>query len=563
MQGKLGLIPWIIMVGALLAACSPAVDLDTISGTVFEDTLSLKGAVVRVQTTAIKTVTDGEGNFTLTGISSEVPLTITAWASGYYIAGVDNILPGTSGVEIHLKPHSQSDNSDYSWLPSQYHPGQGEDQGCAACHSNPDPAGGANSIGSLPVDDWLLDAHSRSAANPRFLTMYLGTDQQGNQSPPTRFAYNRDYGSFPLQPDPEQPYYGPGYKLDFPETSGNCSACHVPAASVDDPYRVDPTSVTSLPEEGIPCDFCHKIWDVRLNPITDLPYPNMPGVLSLAFRRPPEGHQLFVGPYDDVAPGEDTYSPLQTQSQICAACHYGVFWDTIIYNSFGEWLESPYNDPVIGQTCQDCHMPPSGTTRFAVPEAGGLERSPETIFSHRMPGGFDEDLLQNAVSMTVDAWREGEQVIVEVSISNDKTGHDVPTDSPLRQLILLVQAQDPAGKPQQLKAGPTVPEWGGVGDPAAGYYAGLTGKGYAKILKEVWTGVSPTGAYWNPTKIVSDNRLGAFETDMSRYVFASPENSPTSLSIILIYRRAYITLMDQKSWAVPDIIMEKETLTVP
>ena len=165
--------------------------------------------------------------------------------------------------------------------------------------------------------------------------MYSGTDVHGNQSPPTRYGFNRDYGSFPLRPDLNQPYYGPGYKLDFSETDGNCAACHTPAASVNAPYGVNPTTVTGVAAEGVPCDFCHKVWDVRLAPATGLPYANMPGVLSFEFRRPPEGHQFFAGPYDDVAPGEDTYSALQTESRFCAPCHFGVFWETVVYNSFG------------------------------------------------------------------------------------------------------------------------------------------------------------------------------------------------------------------------------------
>lgn len=73
-----------------------------------------------------------------------------------------------------------------------------------------------------------------------------------------------------------------------------------------------------------------------MNSSTGRPQENMAGVLSFEFRRPPEGHQFFAGPYDDVAPGEDFFSPVQRQSQYCAPCHFGSFWGTQIYNSFGE-----------------------------------------------------------------------------------------------------------------------------------------------------------------------------------------------------------------------------------
>ena len=163
------------------------------------------------------------------------------------------------------------------------------------------------------------------------------------------FSRNRDYGPVPLPPDPQKPYYGPGYKLDFPDSDGNCGSCHIPIAAVGSPYGVNPDDMPEAAEEGVSCDFCHKIWDVRLQQ-DGLPAANRPGVLSIEFRRPETGHQLFMGPFDDVAPGEDTYLPLQRQSAFCASCHFGVFWDVPIYNSYGEWLASPYSDPVEGQT---------------------------------------------------------------------------------------------------------------------------------------------------------------------------------------------------------------------
>jgi len=548
----------ITLILAALFAC--ASQQAGVTGIVLDQNhVPVQGAIVRVKATDLKTVTDSEGRFSLSDIPAGQPVFITAWISGYYINGVADVQPGVSDVEIILQDHHDSDNPGYNWLPSTYHEGQGENQGCAQCHS----AVGTDLAISLPVDEWRLDAHAQSAVNARFLTMYTGTNEEGDQSPLTLYGYTRDYGRFPLRPDPTQPYYGPGYKLDFPDTAGNCAACHLPAASINSPYGTDPTTVSGLGSEGIPCDFCHKVWDVQLNPDTGLPFANMPGVLSFEFRRPPEGHQFFAGPFDDVTPGEDTFTPIQQQSQYCAPCHYGTFWDTTIYNSFGEWLESPYSDTGTGKTCQDCHMPHSGATYFALPGEGGTERNPGTIFSHLMPGASDETLLRNAVMLTVDAVRGGDQITVTVTILNDKTGHHVPTDSPLRQMILLVQAEGLDGTTLTQVDGPTVPTWGGVGDPAQGYYAGLPGQGYAKILMELWTEVTPTGAYWNPTRVVSDNRIQAMESDTSSFVFIAPAYGPVNIEVNLFFRRAFIELMVQKGWNTPDILMEQAIVTIP
>jgi hypothetical protein len=528
----------------------------------------LPGATVRIKATDLETVTDPDGRFVLTGLSPGEPVFVTAWAPGFFIGGLADVQPGAADLEIVLHAHHDTDNVDYAWLPSiggSTGAQSGEAQACAQCHSaagSPLPSG-EGQVATLPVDEWLLDAHSGSAVNPRFLSMYAGTDLAGNQSPPTRYGVSRDYGRFPLRPAPDLPYYGPGYKLDFPDTAGNCAACHLPAAAIDDPYAVDPRQAAGAAAEGVPCDLCHKVWGVRLDADTGMPASNTPGVLSFEFRRPPEGRQFFAGPLDDVAPGEDTFSPIQRQSQFCAPCHFGDFWGITIYNSFGEWLASPYSDETSGMTCQDCHMPPLGNSYFALPEAGGVQRDPQLIFSHRMPGAADETLLRNAVSLSVEARRRGEQVVVELTITNDRTGHHVPTDSPLRQMLLLVQAEGPEGEALIFLEGPILPEWAGVGDPEAGYYAGLPGKGFAKILMELWTEVSPSGAYWNPTRIVSDTRMPAFGSDSSRFVFAAPAEGPARIDVRLLFRRAFKKLMDQKGWDVPDILMEEQTIVLP
>ncbi len=481
----------------------------SISGTVRDAQGPVEGAVVRIQASSTADTTDADGKYLLQNLVPDQAVRISAWAHGYYITGGLAVDPGSDSVDFVLTPIHLADHPDYEWVSAfSESPGAGN---CQNCHAGPEK--------NLPFDEWIQDAHAHSVDNIRFQTMYAGTDVNGNRSPATRFGYNRDYGQFPLAPDPDMLYYGPGYKLDFPEAAGNCAACHAPAAAIDAPYQTDPSALEGVGAEGIGCDFCHKVWDVTLNPSTGMPYDNRPGVLSFQFRRPPGGHQYFAGPLDDIAPGEDTCTPVQRESRYCAPCHFAKFWDVTVYNSFGEWLESPYSDPANGQTCQDCHMPAGLSDHFALPAQGGLQRDPQSLFSHRMPGARDESLLRNAVTMTADARRKPQGITVNVRITNDKTGHHVPTDSPLRHLILVVEACDADGRPLTQTSGPELPDWCGQGDKADGCYAGLPGKTYAKILEEAWTGVSPTGAYWNMTRLVSDNRIAAFASDESAYTF--------------------------------------------
>jgi hypothetical protein len=157
--------------------------------------------------------------------------------------------------------------------------------------------------------------------------------------------------------------------------------------------------------------------------------------------------------------------------------------------------------------------------------------------------------------MTTTARLEGDKVLVEVSITNDKTGHNVPTDSPLRHLILVVQATDVTSNVLSLHDGPQLPDW-------TGNYAGQPGQSYAQILKDEWTGESPTGAFWRPIEVVSDTRLAAMTTDTSRYTFAAPTTGAINVEARLIYRRAFQQLMEWKGWTDPDIVMEAETIKI-
>jgi hypothetical protein len=179
-----------------------------------------------------------------------------------------------------------------------------------------------------------------------------------------------------------------------------------------------------------------------------------------------------------------------------------------------------------------------------------------------MPGASDEALLKNALTMTVTAALDGPELHVQVTLFNDKTGHHVPTGSPLRHLILLVEALDSSGRLLNLSNGPTLPDWCGSDPSLPDHYGGMPGIAYARVLAEQWTNTSPTGAYWNPTYLVSDNRLAAYTSDTSRYTFAITGEMPVNLQVRLLYRRTFIQLAEQKGWDDPDILMESFELAI-
>jgi hypothetical protein len=544
----------------------------TISGVIMNAKgKTVAGAIVQIQGTPNQTQTAEDGTFSLSGISGTTPVVLTAWSIGHYIGWqtLDPSAPdwkGGDGIEITLGALSPGDNSEYEWYSFE---GVDGSAACGMCHRE--------------YTEWQADQHSHAAINHRFLNLYSGTNANGDEG--TWIEFGSD--GLPIPLDPNDPYYGPGFRLDNPNRAGNCAACHTPAASKApnaqncawsgchtdltiersngqiDPSVIPSVHLTGDAAEGISCEFCHKIGHVYLDPETNMPLPDMPGILSLRLYRPKDDtQQVFFGTLVDVS-RQDSYLPLLSESTFCSGCHFGVFGGvvgmgevkdgTVIYNSYGEWLDSPYSDPETGQTCQDCHMPVSNANWFVKPEQGGLTRDYAELHNHTMPGASDGNLLQNSVTMDSSAeWVDG-QLQVQVSITNDKAGHHVPTDAPIRSMILVVEALDADGNTLLLDAGSVNPDY-------SGDYGGLPGKTFAKVLRDEWTGETPTAAFWRPVTIAEDSRIPALATDTTTYTFDAPAGQAVTVNVRLIYRRAFYELMLQKGWNDPDILMENATI---
>jgi hypothetical protein len=391
---------------ALAGAVAWTWKVDSVEGIVWDETGEpIPGAIIRVKAEETQATTVATGRFHLIGFEPRFRTRVTAWAHGYYVSGVD-VWPWTEEAEFILRRYPVEDHPDYTWVPpavetrsalretwirlgldltarlSFHHAflplADRLSLGCRDCH------------GAVIFEEWAEGAHARGADNPVFLTLYNGTDVTGVKGAEVQFGTSPYYyNKVIVSPDTEAADVGAGFRLDFPEIAGNCATCHLPSPALDAPYNTDPNAATGIDAQGAHCDFCHKIVDVQLDPESGLPPENLPGVLSLELARPGAGEQVFFGPYDDVDAGPDTYLPLMKQSQICAPCHNASFWGVPIYQSFAEWLESPYSNPETGQTCQNCHMRPDGVTDNFAPGRGGLRRDPTSLPTHIFPGAAD------------------------------------------------------------------------------------------------------------------------------------------------------------------------------
>ncbi len=151
-----------------------------ISGTVVDANGPVAGAIVQIKGAPGQTTTakDGTYSFSGQGLGGTKLTTVVAWAPGHMVgwADLDSTKPvwkaGGSGVTITLKPLFTVDNNKYTWFTYN---GVSGSASCGLCHRE--------------YPEWQADAHSQTAVNPRFLTMYTGTNVQGQVGQDTHIGH--------------------------------------------------------------------------------------------------------------------------------------------------------------------------------------------------------------------------------------------------------------------------------------------------------------------------------------------------------------------------------------
>jgi hypothetical protein len=199
-----------------------------------------------------------------------------------------------------------------------------------------------------------------------------------------------------------------------------CVWCHAPTVLATGDYALS----QSLTREGITCDFCHTVADVKMeqkgNPLVIDPGP------------------IKRGPFTYTeSPGHETaYSSLhKTGPLLCAACHEHRNGNGIaVLESWSEWKRGPY--PARGVSCQDCHMAlvPGSTAEKAV--AGQSQR---LVNLHRIVGGSSRSQLNRGLELTIDSMsRSGGTANVQVTVKNVAAGHPIPGGLASKSLVLAV-----------------------------------------------------------------------------------------------------------------------------
>jgi len=312
-------------------------------------------------------------------------------------------------------------------------------------------------------------------------------------------------------------------------------------------------------QHGVSCEVCHRLAEIDE---TKVNFPGLyPGVVRMA-RTVPFAPVQF-GLLGDVAYSASVMRPSyqpQLAAAVCAACHQdkndpdqdGDFEEAdgvISEPTYLEWLASSYADPSSPDhaTCVDCHMPATDARAACSVYTPDQPRPDGQLRSHRIEGTTAR-FLEAALTARVQAAIDGDELVVDVELTNDRTGHHVPPGVTVRNMILLVEARrDADGVALPATGDQVVDELGGVGDPAAGYYAGLPGKLYAKVPVDA-AGHGPV-FFTEAAALARDDRIPAHGVDRTRYRFALPAaGGALTVRAQVIYRRAFRAVVDAKGW---------------
>jgi len=262
-----------------------------------------------------------------------------------------------------------------------------------------------------------------------------------------------------------------------PEGTRYCAGCHDPIALFSGSKNVNVDGLTSPgADEGVSCISCHAIirTDVRGNADYTITQP----VRYVGERQEGPFNKWMSDFLIRAYPQHHVASftrPMYKTAEYCAACHKQFIDEEVnkfgwvqLQNQYDNWKESRWHDEEDQSktiTCRECHMPLVDSSDPAAGDSTDLNRGPKDgkHRSHRflaanqvmpllmgLPGAekhveLTEQWLQGRISIPeiADRWVEGpvirldlegpetvypgEEVAVQLILTNNKTGHGFPT----------------------------------------------------------------------------------------------------------------------------------------
>ena len=227
---------------------------------------------------------------------------------------------------------------------------------------------------------------------------------------------------------------------------GACTQCHSPIGKRSGDIKWGPFTLSELSpvsQEGIGCDLCHTV--TAISSLSNAGIEFAPSDTKYGGIKDPVDNPFH----------ESAEHPLYKTSEYCGACHDFVTDGGFeLETTFREWRSAGFAQ--TGKECADCHMP-----AYTGPAAvGGPER---TVHRHTFVGvdlalidfpnrtqqlALVTEMLRSALTMNVAApatATAGNPYNLQVQLTNDRTGHSVPSGVPFnRQMWLSIVVRDGA-----------------------------------------------------------------------------------------------------------------------
>lgn len=364
------------------------------------------------------------------------------------------------------------------------------------------------------------------------------------------------------------PLWRAATKLFFKEAVGNdelmemkaCVKCHTPLGfrsySISSPGD-DYEKLASLPAQGIFCNWCHNINEVKH--LGDAGYEVEAGGGE-------DDPSTMLGPFKDSSSDyhPTKYSELHTKSEFCGLCHdvSHAANKLPIEQTYTEWKNSPYNtgDPKTTVNCQDCHMrqrpgiPSTGKTARPNNPGRAAESGPERdhIWTHYFVGAnsvvtkllgsemhskMAVERLKNAADLELikkDSYSRNTLSNIKIKVINSGAGHYLPTGiTEIREMWLNIKITDAVGK--ILLSSGEIDEKGKIDPDAVIYNTHLGDKEGKPVLNVA-----------KADRVLYDNRIPPKGYALETYTFYIPEYavSPLNVEVVLKYRSVSQPLAD-------------------
>jgi hypothetical protein len=471
------------------------------------------GALVRVGGREEVATSDASGSFDLVLVGTPADFSqfaLTAGKAGYFSAGVEVLWPEQEQVIV-MEKVTLTDNPNYTFKdPDQ----ENFAPHCIHCHMNQQEGWRKSAHANAASNQKLHDLYNGTASGwtDQATCEANGGEWKKGKEKGTKKLIDKCYvtGGINILAELNGGLCGgPGQlSCDNPSApalgaTGPCADCHAPAQNIAPPGKVNLNQLEGLSlTGGIHCDFCHKIQEVKVNQL-----PGMDGAITLLRPADPaplefwSNPEVYFGPLSDVTASimGNIYNPTFRTSEFCSACHQWsasgfraadkALIDKIkwpeglpLQDTYDEWKTSSWAQG--GTQCRNCHMPTISAITAAsevegmsywtsgvlgwpraygeVRSHGFLARQPEAPTGYVTgPGDVERALLREPLTINTTATRDSATLELTVQLTNGRSGHSLPTGTPSRRWILLVQASA-GGDTLVASGGYTIPAWLGA-----------------------------------------------------------------------------------------------------